>query len=394
MQRSYDVVVIGGGVMGLAIAAHLRRLGAGDVVLLERRFLGAGASGKSSALLRQHGADAQSMRMARAGLGEFAAFQERTGRDIGFRRPGALLLVPESERAELEAGVALQRREGIQVSVLDQSALHEFEPRARFEGVVAAWEPEAGRVDPVRVLGALGAEATRQGVDVQLGCEANGFMTDAGGDGQRVLGVETTFGRIATRQVVVAAGPWSARLLSPLGISLPIEAVRAEHAFLRPPADFGDAHPIVVDRVHGVCFAPEDGGATRVGDVTFDDSERIDPEACDEGISSAFLARARERVQRLLPAYERAVLWSGGSGLCAVTPDAQPLIGGAGALEGLVVAAGFGDRGFAHAPVVGRGTAELVVHGTTLAFDLDAFDPERFRRHADIEPGQRHEIPG
>ena len=126
MQGSYDVVVIGGGVMGLATALHLRQMGAGSVALLERRFLGAGESGKSGAILRQHYSHVQTIRMARASLAEFATFQERTGRDIGFRRSGMLFLVPLADRESLEANVRLQQSEGVATSVLDAEALREL----------------------------------------------------------------------------------------------------------------------------------------------------------------------------------------------------------------------------------------------------------------------------
>ena len=116
MQRSYDAVVIGGGVMGLMTAVHLRLLGAGSVVLLERRFLGAGESGKSGAILRQHYSHVQTIRMAGASLQEFASFQERTGRDIGFRRLGMLIVLPESDRPILEANIQLQKLGGCRSS--------------------------------------------------------------------------------------------------------------------------------------------------------------------------------------------------------------------------------------------------------------------------------------
>lgn len=393
MQRSYDVVVIGGGVMGLMVATHLRLLGAGSVALLEQRYLGAGESGKSGAILRQHYSHVQTIRMARSSLAEFAAFQERTGRDIGFRRPGMLFLVPVAERATLEANVQLQQREGVQVELLDADALRQLEPRGRYDDVVAAWESEAGSVDPVRTVGAFGAEATRLGVDIQLGCEVRGIVAEPDPSGRRVGGVETSSGRIATRQVVAATGPWSLRLLSTLGIDVPLEVVRPKQAFLRPPTDFGDEHPIVADLPHEVYYKPEAGG-TRVGMIAYDQDERVDPENYDEGVDNAFLLDARARVQRRLPAYSRAVVWGGGSGLYTITPDGQAVIGALAGLEGFILVTGFSGHGFKLSPAVGRGVAELLVHGTTLALDLDFFDPERFRRKLAHDSGYRFKILG
>ena len=378
MQRSYDVVVIGGGVMGLCIATQLRRLGAGSVALLERRHLGAGESGKSGAILRQHYSHVQTIRMARQSLLEFSTFQERTGRDLGFRRPGMLIIVPDSDRAVLEANVRLQQSEGVQVTVLDPDGLRALEPRGRYEGVVAAWEPEAGFVDPVRTVGAFGAEATRLGVEIILGCEVSSIETE-GSAPRRVVGVDTNQGRVATRQVVAAAGPWSSRLLVPMGIDVPLEVVRPEQAFLRPPADFGDDHVIVADLPNEVYYKPEPG-ATRVGRIAYDNDLRVDPDSYDEGISTAFLAEAQRRLQQRLPAYARAIRWGGGSALYTITPDGQAAIGPVGALEGFVLVSGFSGHGFKLSPAVGLGVAELVVHGRSRTLDVDFFDPGRFRR--------------
>jgi sarcosine oxidase subunit beta len=393
VQRSYDAVVIGGGVMGLMTATHLRALGAGSVALLERRHLGAGESGKSGAILRQHYSHSQTIRMARTSLAEFASFQERTGRDIGFRRLGMLFVVPASERPALEANVALQQREGVQTQILDADGLRALEPRGRFEDVVAAWEPEAAYVDPVRTVGAFGAEAVRLGVDLQLGCEVIAVVTEADGPGRRVTGVETSQGLLATRQVVAATGPWSLRLLEGLGVELPLEVVRPQQAFLRPPADFGEDHPIVADLPNEVYYKPESGG-TRVGMMSYDQDERVDPDAYDESVDGTFLRDARSRVQRRLPAYARAVVWGGGSGLYTVTPDAQAVIGPLAGLEGFVLVTGFSGHGFKLSPAVGRGVAELIVHGVTTALDLDFFDPERFRRKLAHGSGYRYKILG
>ncbi len=393
MQRSYDAVVIGGGVMGLMTAIHLRLLGAGSVVLLERRFLGAGESGKSGAILRQHYSHLQTIRMARASLQEFASFQERTGRDIGFRRPGMLFVLPESDRPILEANIQLQKQEGVQAELLDAGALRELEPRGRFEDVVAAWEPEAASVDPVRTVGAFGAEAMRLGVDLQLGCEVTSVVTEPDGPGRRVTGVETSQGVIATRQVIGAAGPWSSRLLAGLDVVLPLEVVRPQQAFLRPPADFGEDHPILADLPNEIYSKPEPMG-TRVGSISYDRDARVDPDDYDESADLTFLLEARARMQRRLPAYGRAVIWGGGSGLYTVTPDAQAVIGALDDLDGFVLVTGFSGHGFKLSPAVGRGVAELIVHGTSRTLDLDFFDPMRFKRKQSRESKYRYKIIG
>ncbi len=390
MRASYDVVVIGGGIMGLAIATRLRRLGAGTVALLERRFLGAGESGKSGAILRQHYSHAVTIRMARDSLREFADFERQTGHDIGFTRSGMLFLVPDAERAGLEANVRLQQSEGVVTSVLDSTSLRDLVPEAETEGVVAAWEPDAAFVDPILTLGAFGAEANRAGVEIQLGCEVRGLRCT----GSRVHGVDTSTGPIAAGMVVAATGPWSARLLEGIGAALPLEVVRPQQAFLGPPVAPGSRHPIVADLPHEVYYKPESRW-TRVGSISYDQDERVtDPDVYEEGVAADFLQDARRRVARRFPAYGHAVIWGGGSGLYTVTPDAHAVIGAIPGWEGFVLVTGFSGHGFKLAPSVGQGVAESIVHGACRAFDLAFFDPARFADSPKIATAYRFKILG
>jgi sarcosine oxidase subunit beta len=379
VQRSYDVIVIGGGVLGLTAATQLRLLGAGSVALLERSHLGAGESGVASGLLRQHDSHPRAFSLAAAGLAEFASLQERTGRDIGFRQRGMLFVVAAEERPALEATILLQSQSGLQVSLLDADELRKLEPRGRFDDAVAAWEPTAAWIDPVRTLGALGAEATRLGVDIELGVEVLAIVTEAGDAVRRVSGLETSQGLIAARQLVAAAGPWTARLAATAGVELPLGMVRRSRALLHPPVDFGDDHLVLADVPHDFCAVPAPAG-THIARLHGGHEVGADPETCDPGTSGEFLQEVRARVQRRLPAYGRSILDGGGSVVCCISPDSLPVAGAPAGVEGFFVVAGCGADPFGAGPALARGLAEFVVHGATRSLDLDLFDPERFRR--------------
>ncbi|MBI2198020.1 MAG: FAD-binding oxidoreductase, partial [Candidatus Rokubacteria bacterium] len=149
MTESADVVVIGGGCEGTSTAWHLARAGAGRVLLLERHDLAAGATGRSSAIVRTHYTHEALVRMALAGRRVFERFAEIVGGEAGFRRTGFLALVGLDDVAALRANVAMHRAAGVSAHALSPDDIRALEPRLGLDGVdAAAWEPDSGYADP------------------------------------------------------------------------------------------------------------------------------------------------------------------------------------------------------------------------------------------------------
>jgi glycine/D-amino acid oxidase-like deaminating enzyme len=378
-----DVVVIGGGVMGLHVAWKLAAARAGKVALFEKRVFGAGSSGKSGAILRQHYSHETLVRMARASLAEYAALDESTAGGIGFRRQGMVFVCHERDRAALEGNVALQRSCGVPVDLLDGAALRALEPRATFEDhVVGAFERDAAFVDPALTLPAIAAQARAAGAELREGVRVTEIVVDAA---QNVAGVRLADGTlVSTRVVVNCGGPWAANLCRRLGLDLPLKTVRPEQAFFAPPRNYGVERHIFADLVNGTYWKSEASGQTRVGLLSFaNDAPVDDPDRYDESASGAFLADCRARLARRVTAYADAVCWGGCGALYTVTPDAQALIGAVDGAAGLFIVSGFSGHGFKLGPSVGRGVAGLVLGGIRGgdAGPLDAafFSPRRFR---------------
>ncbi|MFQ5845493.1 MAG: NAD(P)/FAD-dependent oxidoreductase, partial [Planctomycetota bacterium] len=271
MTGTADVVVIGGGVMGLWIAWHLRAQGAGRVVLLEKRFVGAGSSDNSGAILRQHYSHPATVAMARQSLDWYRSVRERTGREIGFRAVGMVLICRAQDRPALDGNVALQQRLGVRTDIVDAAGLRALEPEAVFEeDALAAWEPEAGFVDPGRTLQALAALAREQGAEVRQGTAVSGFLRA----GDRVTGVETSGdGRIEAAVVINAGGPWAGGLCRRLGLQVPLSVIRPQQAYFVPPHR-GERH-VCGDLLTGLYWRPEPAGWTRVGRVAYEGDETV-----------------------------------------------------------------------------------------------------------------------
>jgi sarcosine oxidase, subunit beta len=380
VSKTTDVVIIGGGVMGVSIAHHLAPTG--SVILVEKRHIGAGASGKSGAIIRQHYSTELLVRMARHGVQTFCDFERAAGTSSGWDNVGCLFISSAADRTAAEGNVQLMRSAGAKAEVRTGLALNEVAPIAVFtDDEVGAWEPEAGYVDPALVLHGYAESAARQGVQVWTQTEVLDVELDRG----KVTAVVTSAGRVETRTVVLCAGAWAGRLGARAGVELPLTVVRPQLTFFRRPGDFGaESHPVIADLVNGFYCRPDPVGRTLVGDLsTADDQVIIDPDNYDESISGDFIHHAREMASKRMPAMNRAFTRGGYSGMYVMTPDSHPILGEAPAVRGLYLAVGFSGHGFKLSPAVGRGLAELI---TTGAYQTLDFSPLRATRFAEGEP--------
>jgi glycine/D-amino acid oxidase-like deaminating enzyme len=245
-------VIVGGGVMGVSIAWHAALRGDAiddPILLLEKKALAAGSSGRSGAILRQHYSQVEVAAMARDSLRVFAGFERKTGRSIGFQRTGVITIAAPDrpdDVALVERNVQMQISIGIETSRVDASAIRRLVPGIHVrDGTIGAYEPGGGGVDPVATVEAFAALARERGATTRIGAEVVGLLRR----GTSIVGVATDEGPIEAETVVVAAGPWTRRLLLSAGIDLPLRAVRPEQLFLgmpRAPASKGKA-----DRTEG-----------------------------------------------------------------------------------------------------------------------------------------------
>jgi sarcosine oxidase, subunit beta len=366
-----EVVIVGGGCMGASIAYHLTARGVRDVLLLERGTLACGPTGRSTAILRRHYSQPLLVRMAEHGLRTYSQLEELVGAGCGFVRTGLLVGVDPGDRAALERNVEIARVEGVHMELLED--VEEIDPRVDGGGLDYCLEPEAGYCDPYLATAAFANAARRDGTTVAEGVEA-----EAVGPSE----VRTSAGTVSAGAVVVAAGPWSPRLLAPLGYELPIRAARAEVGRFRLPAEFGPPPPALADfSASQLYFKPGEPGIIEVGSLSPDHADRpIDPDACPEGAEVETLAGFGAALRSRLRGAERGHWRGSWSAVYDVTPDWHPSIGAVPGVEGVFVAAGFSGHGFKLAPAVGMSVADLVCAGQTTTFDLSLLDPTRFER--------------
>ncbi|MBI4636770.1 MAG: FAD-binding oxidoreductase [Candidatus Rokubacteria bacterium] len=372
-MASADVVIVGGGANGASVAFHLAVLGVRNVRLLERRHLGAGATGKSGALVRMHYTNEAESRLAFESLKTFRDFATVVGGDCGFEPVGFVQLVPRGYEHALSQNVETQRRIGIETRVVSKNELAELLPDCDLGDVGgAAWEPDSGFADPNATTFAFADAARRLGVAIETGCEVTRVLARGG----RVGGVETARGRVDAPVVVLAPGAWAGSLLAPLGLDFGLRPHRIQVAVFRWPHGFTLRHPAVIDAVHHSWLRPEGEAATLIGVEL--GAGHADPDAYDEGVDAAYVALCRKTLATRFPAFGEATMRGGWAGMIMMSPDGRPIIDEIPSVRGLYAMLGDSGTSFKTSPAIGKCLAEWIVHGRPRTADLGPFRSTRF----------------
>lgn len=372
MVETADVIVIGAGVQGASLAYHLACRGA-RVIVVERSTTAAGATGRSSGLVRMHYDLAAEASLAWASYPWFRDWASRIGGDCGFVRTGFLWLESGTATALLRANVAMQRRLGIETSVVEADEIGRLCPAiAVEEGDVAAYEPGSGYADPAAVTMGFLAAARDRGARLVQRAEVTAIRVASGA----VAGVETTRGSFSAPVIVDAAGPWAARVAGLVGLDVPVQVWRHDTAYLGAPVSLPRPLPVVIDHPNSLYFRPEGTELVLVG-LEDENAYGDSPDRDTSDAAAGFSDRVVERVVRRIPGLIEGTFRSAHSGQDGITPDQRPILGPAGP-DGFFLDCGHSGTGFKTAPAIGLGMAELILDGAATSVDLAPFELERF----------------
>jgi sarcosine oxidase subunit beta len=368
----HDVLVVGGGITGLALAVHAARGGLATV-LVEAGPLGGVSTQRSGALVRTHYDDAGSAALALRGLEHFETFTERYGGPAGFRATGfAYVPTPEeSGSGQLDRRVAMLRAAGVETELLDAAALAAVDPALHLDDVgVAAYEPRSGYADPSATTATLARAAVQAGAAVRPRSAVSAVLVDSAGVAAgAVLADGAT---VVARTTVLCAGAWSAPLAAAAGLDLPLRPTAVKLAFVRRAVA---THLTVIDAPGGIYFRPDGDAATLVGRRTWTDEPLDGPDAPLPDVDAAFAVDARDRLARRLPSATGARVVGGRAGMLDMTPDGLPLVGPS-RVRGLWLCCGWSGTGFKTGPSVGEALAGWIAGGA-MPPELASFAPHR-----------------
>ena len=356
--------------MGASVAYHLSRLGLTNVALLEREpALGTGSTGRNAGGVRHQFSHEANVRLSIESIRLFERFEAEVGTPIDFHQDGYLFLIASDDHAAaFRRNMALQQRLGVDVQWLEPRDIPPLAPGVGLDGVLgAAFCARDGICDPNGVTMGFAQAAQRAGVTIRRSTAVTGIHVERG----RVTGVETEAGRIDTRVVVNAAGPWAGAIGRMAGVAVPVEPLR-RHIFIANPRPAGlDSRVMVIDFESSFYFHREGGG------LLFGMGDPDERPGFDTTVNWPMLEKISPVAARRLPALADLPIANAWAGLYEMTPDAMPIIGRSGEVDGLYAIAGFSGHGFQHAPAAGRLLADLIA-GRDPQFDLTPFAFERF----------------
>ena len=348
-----EIVIVGGGVMGLAIAYYLARRGLEDVVVLERGYLAEGASGRNGGGVRQQWSTEINIRLMQESVELCRRFAVDVGVNVWFRQGGYLFVARSAkEVARLEKNIALQNRCGVATRMLEPAAAQEIVPELDLTGIVgASYNPTDGILFPWPFLWGYARQAASHGVRIFTQTPVTTLETASDG-----FVLATPRGTVRARRVINATGAWSPRLAKLIGVDVPTYPIRHEICSSEPLKPF--LRPMVSELSSGLYCSQSMRGEI-VGGVT------VPGHASTYAMGSTleFLATYARRLVKLMPILGDIKILRQWAGPYDQSPDGNPIVGAAPGHPDFFLACGFVGHGFMMAPIVGKLYAEWLTGG-------------------------------
>ena len=373
LKDSYDVVIIGGGVHGLSTAYYLGKMGITDVAVLDKDYLGGGASARSTAIIRSNYLTAEAIPFFRESHKLYQGLASELGFNLLFDEMGRLDIGhSESSVYWLRLRAEFNQLLGVDSRIIGPADIKELVPPIDLrEGkplpiMAALYHPPAGVVRHDAVVWGMARGADRAGVELHPFTEVTGITRENG----RVTGVETPSGRVGAGVVVSATAGWTSTITAMVDLDVPIVTFPLQACVTEPVKPYvhttissADLHVYVyqTDRGELVIGGPVDPYSTYSQKSTLD-----------------MLHELAASTLELLPDLRDINILRQWAGLCDMTPDYAPIMGKVDGLDGFILNCGWGTWGFKAAPASGRTTAELIATGRTPElienFGLHRFD--------------------
>ncbi len=364
-----QVVIIGGGITGTAIAYHLAKLGAKQVTVLEKDYLSSGSTGRCGGGIRQQWSSPYNVRLAMKSVEHFTRFREEMDMDIEYYQGGYLLLsFDEEEATQFEENVRMQREEGLKVDILSSKEVSQKYPYIRTEGLkMATFCKTDGHANPHKATFGYANAAKKLGVSIHTHTLAKQVDVQSGA----VKGVHTTRGYFPADIVINAAGPWSKEVGQLAGIDLPTESFRHQ-IFVTEALDY--FFPFMAISFSGNFYIRQ----ALHGQFIMGKGDADEVPGINRNVTYRFAKEMAIKMVKVFPFLENLRILRHWSGEYNMSPDAQPVIGESPHIKGFYYSVGYSGHGFMIAPAVAEGLAHMIMNGSSPYLDLAPLNIHRF----------------
>ncbi|MGH3656878.1 MAG: FAD-dependent oxidoreductase [Micromonosporaceae bacterium] len=375
LAERYDVVIVGGGVHGLATAYYLAaHHGITRVAVLDKGYLGGGGSGRNTAIIRSNYLTGDSVRFYQRSLDLYRRLATELNFNVMFSQRGHLTLAHnDSSLRTMRWRAEVNKIHGVDSEVIGPDEIARMEPYldvspdARYPILGALYHPPGGIIRHDAVVWGYARAADAAGVHLHQHTEVTGIEVDHGS----VRAVHTSRGRVATGTVVNCTAGWSTLVSDLAGVRLPVRTFPLQAAVTEPVKPF--LHSVVVSGSLHVYVSQTDRGELVFG-------ASVEPFASYSTRGSLeFLEGLAGHVLQLMPSIASLRVLRQWAGLCDMTPDFAPIMGPT-PVDGFLVDVGWGTYGFKAGPVAGEAMAECVATGRTPEI-IAGFGLDRFAEH-------------
>ncbi len=368
MRNSSDVVIIGGGIQGISLAYHLARAGLTDLCLVEMNTLGSGSSGRSATVTAHSFTTKHCLPLVQLSFKAYMRFQDELDAEPGYEPIGFLILCGDKLAPAVHANYQLLQSAGVESQLLDRDGIARLTPGLNLEDIALGLiTPQDGVIDAHFIMMAYARAARRLGARFFEGVKATGLEIQ----GDRIVGVHTSAGFIATNCVVNAAGFRARQVAAWAGMDLPITNYK-RHIFVTGPLPtYSGVFPFTYELEVGWYFRRE-GPGLLIG-MGKEPSDEEDPQ-----VDWSFLDQVVEHSLHRAPPLAEAGVKNGWAGLRSLTPDENPILGAAPHLEGFYNDCGWAGHGVMNAPAGGAILTDLILQGETTLVDVQPFRVDRF----------------
>ena len=378
-EKTADIIIIGGGIIGLCLAYYLAKFGRPKILLFEKSLLAQASTGLSVGGIRLQFSHKSNIKLSQMSLEVFEGIKEELGpqTDIFFRQEGYLFLTRKSDLwQDFQANLAVQTRMGVPSEALSPGQINRRWPYINTTDMLGGtYCGKDGYADPYLTAMAFARGARERGVRIF----ENTPIRAVDKAERRLAGVRTDKDSFRAPVVINCAGAWAAEVGQMAGVDLPVKPVRRQ-VFMTSALPFLPRPiPLIIDMDTLFYFRGEEPG------VLMGMSDPEEPASFNTSVDRSFLERVVERALHLSPSLAETEILRGWGGLYAVSPDENPLIGESPELPGFYCAVGFSGHGFQHGPAVGRILARLILGGKP---DID-LSPFRFHRFNSKTEGEK-----